>query len=240
VGRTLFEQVRQKRGSQQVADQIRELIINGTLKPSTQLPSEREMAVQFGVSRATLREALQSLASLGYLEVRHGIGTTVSQHAAIGDPGLWVPWLASHRDDVVTLLDVREALEVKAAALAAEAVAARRPETAEMMKAVAANLASWGKTSVRDDIVDIERLDMEFHLLITEMSGNSLLLRLDTSINHLISDRKGVMSVPGRSRQSLAEHRQIRRAIRGGDPGAAASAMAAHMASLKATVRELA
>lgn len=198
------------------------------------------MAAQFGVSRATLREAIQALASLGYLEVRHGIGTTVSPHAAIGDPGLWVPWLASHRDDVMTLLDVREALEVKAAALAATAIAAGRTGTAELMKSIAANLASWAKTSVRDNVTDIERLDMEFHLLITEMSGNSLLLRLDTSINHLISDRKGVMSVPGRAKQSLAEHRQIQRAVRHGDPAAAAAAMAKHMSSLKATVRQLA
>lgn len=223
-----------------MADQIRALIENRSLPPGAKLPSERELALQMGVSRATVREAIQSLASLGYLEVRHGFGTLVSQHATtLEDPAYWVPWLSDHRADVLALLDVREALEVKAAALAAEAVAERAAEVAPLLRAMDENLNQWEAAAGDHDVDSLEHLDLEFHALIAEMSGNGYLLRLAKSINHVIFDRRAVLAVPGRAGRSLTEHVPIAKALRSSDPPAAAAAMAEHMGSLKATVRQL-
>ncbi|HEY3313836.1 MAG TPA: FCD domain-containing protein [Bacillota bacterium] len=223
-----------------MADQIKTLIENHSLQPGGRLPAERELASQLGVSRATVREAIQSLASLGYLEVRHGVGTLVSQHATtLEDPAYWVPWLSDHRTDVLALLDVREALEVKAAALAAEAVARQAPEVGPLLRAIEENVAQWERAAQDRDVDSLEHLDLEFHALIAEMSGNGYLLRLAKSINHVIFDRRAVLAVPGRAGRSLTEHVPIIEALRSADPVAASVAMAGHMGSLKATVRQL-
>lgn len=237
---SIFERVQPRNGSHQVAKQIKTLIENRSLQAGARLPSERELSAQLGVSRATVREAIQSLASLGYLEVRHGFGTLVSQHVTtLEDPAYWVPWLSDHRSDVLALLDVREALEVRAAALAAEAVAKPVAEVVPLLRAMDDNLAQWEEAARNRDVDSLEHLDLEFHALIAEMSGNGYLLRLAKSINHVIFDRRAVLAVPGRAGRSLTEHVPIAEALRKADPAAAAAAMTVHMGSLKATVRQL-
>jgi GntR family transcriptional repressor for pyruvate dehydrogenase complex len=237
-GSALFTPVRRVRGSRQVVEQIRRLVEEGTLRPGQRLPAERELAGQFGVSRATLREAVQSLASLGLLEVRQGIGTVVSPHATtLEDPAYWLPWLSAHLDDVVALLEVREALEAKAAELAAEGVAAGAVG-AELLEQAEANLAGMGEAAAAADIGSLERWDLEFHALLAELSGNKYLLRLSRSVNHVFADRRAVMAIPGRAVQSVAEHHRILEAVRAGDALGAAQTMAQHIASTKATVME--
>ena len=61
----------------QIAEQIKKLISEGTLKVGDRLPSERELSIQFNVSRSTVRESLTALEILGLIEVRTGLGTFV-------------------------------------------------------------------------------------------------------------------------------------------------------------------
>ncbi len=236
----MFTPVRRVHGSRQVVEQIKKLVDEGDLSPGQRLPAERELAARFGVSRATLREAVQSLSSLGLLEVRQGVGTIVSPHATtLEDPAYWLPWLTAHREDVVALLEVREALETKSAALAAGAVAQGRPGVAAILLALERNLEEMGKAVERSDIMSLERLDLEFHSLLAQVGGNKYLLRLARSVNHVFADRRAIMSIPGRGGRSLAEHRPILAAVRSGRPAAAAEAMASHIVSTRATVLEM-
>lgn len=236
----MFTPVRRVHGSRQVVEQIKKLVDEGGLRPGQRLPSERELAAQFGVSRATLREAVHSLASLGLLEVRQGIGTIVSPHATtLEDPACWLPWLTAHREDVVALLEVREALETKSAALAAGAAAEGKPGVDAILGLAGRNLEEMEGAVERSDLIALERLDLEFHSLIAQISGNKYLLRLARSVNHVFTDRRAIMSIPGRGGRSLAEHRPILTAIRSGQPAAAAEAMAYHIASTRATVLEM-
>ena len=89
--------------SQQVFDQLREQILSGSWKPGQKLPSENELAAQFGVSRVTVRNALQKLSGLGLLETRFGEGSFRAPSArspAAGPPtgrspgcgSWWIRW----------------------------------------------------------------------------------------------------------------------------------------------------
>jgi GntR family transcriptional regulator, transcriptional repressor for pyruvate dehydrogenase complex len=69
---TIFRSIKGKRAFEEIADQIRELIFTGVLKPGDKLPSERELAEQFGAGRMVLREALRILENAGFLNIRQG------------------------------------------------------------------------------------------------------------------------------------------------------------------------
>lgn len=235
-----FQPVTQVRGSRQVMEQIKQSILDGVYRPGESLPSHSALAEQFGVSRTTIREAVQSLASLGFLEIRQGIGTLVSSHATtLEDPALWLPWLTEHKEDVMALLDVREALEVKAAVLAAQAVARGAPETAKHLREMEHSLEEMARAAEFQDTAALERWDLEFHASLAQAADNSYLLRLARSINHVWADRRAVMAMPGRAALSLAEHAEVLKAVRAADSAAAAAAVARHLGSAKAAVAQL-
>jgi DNA-binding FadR family transcriptional regulator len=164
----------------------------------------------------------------------------VSHHATtLEDPAYWAPWLSDHREDVMALLEVREALEVKATKLAAEAVAKGSPGVAEHLVALAKNVADMEDAARRVDVSTLERFDLEFHVILGQMSGNRYLLRLAKSINHVFPDRRAVLALPGRAAQSLEEHRRIASAIQEGRPAEAGQAYSDHLRSLQATIEEI-
>ena len=68
----MFKTARVNRISQNIVEQIRDTIISGRLKPGDRLPSEKDLSVEFGVSKASLREAFRALEALGMLEVKQG------------------------------------------------------------------------------------------------------------------------------------------------------------------------
>jgi GntR family transcriptional repressor for pyruvate dehydrogenase complex len=102
---------------ERVAGQLRGLIEAGSLQAGEQLPSERELAEQLGVSRSTVREAVQFLGALGLVEIRHGSGTFVRTDGDL--PSEWLQWTKRHQVEVHELLEVRRGLEAVAAELAA-------------------------------------------------------------------------------------------------------------------------
>ena len=103
-----------------VASELEARILEGSLAPGDRLPSERTLAIDMGVSRPSLREAMQKLVSKGLLTTRHGGGTFVTDRleAHFVDP--WSDMLKGnpllHRD----LLEFRQMLESQAASLAAD------------------------------------------------------------------------------------------------------------------------
>src|SRR5438445_791686 len=114
-----FETVRKVRRYEQVADQIRRLISEGTLQTGDLLPPERELAVRLGVGRSSVRDAVRTLEVMGILEPRQGHGTVVRDPSA---DSLVVPLasvLTRKREMVVELLDVRRIIEPALGARAA-------------------------------------------------------------------------------------------------------------------------
>ena len=205
---------------EQVAEQITTWIAENGLSAGDRLPPERELATRLGVSRATLSQALVALEVIGVVAVRHGDGTVLT-----GSPGTTriVEAIRSHADRLPEIIETRDALETKIAALAA----ARRTDEDlaridDALGAMAADIESGGR-----GVEGVER----FHGAVTAAAHSLLLARLMDEIADLIKQtRIESLSQPGRPRDSLAGHRAIAEAIRAGDPQGASTAMHAHVA----------
>ena len=204
---------------EQVAEQISQWIAENGLEAGDRLPPERELAVRLGVSRATLSQALVALEVVGVVAVRHGDGTVLTDKA--GSARI-IDAIRAHADRLPEVIEARDALETKLAALAAQ----RRTDAD--LAAIEAGLQQMER--------DIEAGgrgvdgDEVFHGAVTAAAYSPLLAQMMATIRQLIVEtRIESLSQPGRPRDSLAGHRRIADAIRAGDPAAAASAMHEHV-----------
>jgi GntR family transcriptional regulator, transcriptional repressor for pyruvate dehydrogenase complex len=204
---------------EQVADQISTWIAENGLHPGDRLPPERELAQRLGVSRATLSQALVALEVIGVVVVRHGDGTVLTERARTGPV---IEAIRAHADRLPEIIEARDALESKLAALAA----VRRTD---------ADLAAI-RAALEEMERDIEaggrgvEADEQFHGAITAAARSDLLTQMMVAIHDLIREtRLESLSQPGRPRESLAGHQKVADAIAAGDPDAATQAMHEHV-----------
>ncbi len=219
-GSRLPDRVHRSRLYEQVADQIMGWIGSEGLRPGDRLPPERELATRLGVSRATLSQALVALEVVGAVTVRHGDGTVVTARPA-AEP--ITEAIREHADRLPAVIEARDALESKLAALAAE----RRTEDDlrvidDALRLMARDVEEGGRGVEGDE---------RFHAAVTGAAHSSLLAQMMATISELIAEtRLESLSQPGRPRASLAGHRLIAEAIAARDPDAAARAMHQHVA----------
>ena len=212
---------------------IRKLITQLKLGPGDRLPGERQLAAKFKLSRGTIREALQFLAALSLVEIRHGGGCFL--RAASGDNEQvragWRDWVAQHRGRVLETLEVRLGCETFAARLAA-----RRAGPSELEKLVEA-LRGMKIAAETHDVPAFVQSDIDFHAALLQAAGNKTLEELVGALGRaLIPERAAILDVSGRAPRSFAEHTAIYEAIRQGDPQAAAHAMHQHLESVRRDV----
>jgi GntR family transcriptional repressor for pyruvate dehydrogenase complex len=212
--------VQRPRLYEQVANQIQAWITENALKVGDRLPPERELASRLGVSRATVSQALVAMEVVGMVSVRHGDGVVLLEPAGSAKV---VNALRRHAQQLPEIIEAREALETKLAALAAD----RRSESdlAAMYDALALmerDIATGGRGVEGDE---------RFHAAVTAAGHSPLLAKLMAEISDLIREtRISSLSQPDRPVNSLRGHRKIADAIRAGDAEAAAQAMQEHVA----------
>ncbi|MBA3780495.1 MAG: FadR family transcriptional regulator [Nocardioides sp.] len=204
---------------EQVAEQITTWISQNGLTTGDRLPPERELASRLGVSRATLSQALVALEVIGVVAVRHGDGTVVT-----GSPGASriADAIRAHADRLPEIIETRDALETKIAALAAvrrtDEDLARINDALQVMEE---DVEAGGRGVEGDE---------RFHGAVTAAAHSRLLARLMDEIGDLIKEsRIESLSQPGRPRDSLAGHRAVADAIAAGDAAGAATAMHEHV-----------
>jgi GntR family transcriptional repressor for pyruvate dehydrogenase complex len=213
--------------STQVREQLEQAIERGEYNPGDRLPSERELAELFGVSRVSVREALRSLEAVGLVEVRHGAGTIVLDPTQRATRDL-SRWMKANRGEVLELLTVRAALDELAGEEASKhhdpaGIAAIR----EAHDAFAAAAAAG-----RSD--RLSSLDMTFHLAVADASGSQLLRNLLAELHgHLAESRSVFFGPSDRAKASAREHGAILAAIEKGDGAAARRATKKHIASVR-------
>jgi DNA-binding FadR family transcriptional regulator len=205
----------------QVVERLERAILSGELAPGDQLPSERDISAELGVSRSVVREALGRLASLGLVRSVHGSGTRVEtptgRQVTVGYQRLL------QRGDVrlEQLAAVRLPLEV---AIAAQA-AARRTESHLARLREAQKLLGNPHGSLEGHV----KADLEFHAALAEATGNPMFAVVLAPIQELlIESRRRTL---GRYGAELAHghHAKILAAVEAGSPDAAAQAMREHL-----------
>jgi len=217
-----FKPVESRRLYQQIADQIRELIDRSGFEAGTRLPAERDLALQLGVSRPSLREALIALDVEGRVEVRGGSGVYVSAAKPGPAPGR----TAAMGESPSQLMEARSVIEGEVVTLACARITpqllARLHEILNGMEAAIER---------RRTKLDLDR---QFHLTLAESAGNAVLSRL---VAELFDERHSPISAKISSRfentrtwkLALAEHEAILKAVEARDPIAAQAAMRAHL-----------
>ena len=202
---------------------VRSLIFSGELAPGDRLPPSRELAAQLGISPVTLRLALRSLQSLGYVVTGRGAqaGSRVSDIETLG--GCWAAWASRHADDVDGIFELRATVETRIAWLAAE----RR--TVEDMSAIDAANAMLSETHR-----GVLRWNAAFHDAIAAAAHSRELAAV-------MAEARGKLFLPvdlalrqHRLDEISRDHASIARAIRQKDPAAASAAMGAHVDAVKA------
>ena len=204
---------------EQLVERLLEFISEEGLEPGQRLPTERDLAQQLGVSRASVAQAVVALEVQGVLGVRQGDGIYLVR---VADPTESVQELLKRRQRLPEILEAREAIEVKVTSLAAQ----RR--TDEDMAAIDAAVAHMAK-EVEEGEHGYEG-DLRFHAAVTAAAHNSVLSGLTNMLAEAIQEtRRESLSQPGRPRRSLASHQRIADAIRSGDPAKAARAARQHI-----------
>jgi DNA-binding FadR family transcriptional regulator len=222
-GAQLFSKTLKRRAYEDIVEQIERAILTGEMSEADRLPSERELIEQFGVSRATIREALRVLQSRGLIEVRHGDPAGALVRA---NPGASVATLlnALFRADRLTLADViqfRMLVESAAAALAAKSppksIAAIRKAYSEMETA-----ATWNE-QVQADVL--------FHRQIAEASKNPLFVLVVDALHQFrpVATWLAKRSLDDARRQTLEVHGMILDAIEARDAKKAAELSRYHL-----------
>ena len=210
---------------------IKNMILDGHLKPGDRLPREADLADQLGISRGSLREAVKALSMIRIHDVRRGDGTYVTSL----EPELLLETLTFvidfHQDsDILDLFEVRRALEPMAAEKAARLMPAE--DAADL-------LAHVDSISVDDAVDAWVANDMEFHHRIALAADNSVLCLLADSVaarTHQARVWRGVTQQDA-FEQTRREHRAIAQAIAERQPSVAAAYALAHVAGIEGWLR---
>ncbi|MBV8933160.1 MAG: FadR family transcriptional regulator [Kutzneria sp.] len=195
----------------QVIEQMRQAISSGEWPVGRRIPAEPELVTALGVGRNTVREAVRALAHAGLLEVRQGDGTFVRATSELSGA---VRRLVD--EELLDVLEVRRALEVEGARLAA----IRR--TDEDVRGLEELLDERNAAEARQNWPEMIERDTLFHLMVVQSSHNAVLAELHRGLTEVIraSVAVGVTDTPGGAKQ--ISHDGLLEAIRGGDSERAA------------------
>jgi GntR family transcriptional regulator, transcriptional repressor for pyruvate dehydrogenase complex len=213
---------------EEILAQVRALLARSELRPGDRLPPERELALQLGVSRPSVRAALKSLVSMGLLVARRGSGTYVTD----GPPALVSEPLALltalHGFTLGQIFEARQSLESLLAGMAAER--ATGEHLVDMAEEVANMYASLG------DPQQFLLHDIAFHKAVARASGSPVLAAVAEMVSAMHYERR--RETVGRARdqeQRAGEHRRIFAAIRKGSADEARRAMGEHIVRAQET-----
>ena len=227
-----FQPIKQEKISTKIAGQIKTLINNGDLKPGDALPPERELVKVFNVSRASLREALNTLAGMGFLEMSQQHRTIVKSLAAgrITDPLHHL--LKEDIKTVFELIEVRKAVETWSAYHAATRATAddiaRLEQSVDSMRMK----IEQGFSVVEDDA--------NFHLAISEATHNKIQTHLMFSIYDILKESLGKYYESIKMQDVYDQHCKVVEAIKKRDSALASRRMHEHLDYVETSVKELA
>lgn len=208
--------------TEEVVTQVREMIQHGKLRPGDRLPPERELARQLGISRASLRPGLRSLAATGILTTRHGSGTYIAAGPPVLDSDPLSMLAALHGFTTDKMFEARRLVEVAVAGLAAQHA------TDDQLRLMAEEITET--YAALDNPQEYLVHDFGFHRAVAAASGNPILAAFMEMVADILYERRcKTIGQSGALKESLEMHRKIYRAIRAGNADAARAAMSEHL-----------
>lgn len=223
-----FETIKKESAVSQVTDQILLQIINSTLPPGSRLPSQRDLAIQLGVGRSSIREAINALVVKGYLEPIQGKGTYVKATLPDSEERLEKLSAAVQVSSIFNLMEARVLLECKSAALAAKR---SEPEDLEKLEEVFA-----GISADRENYDLFLESDLRFHITLAEATKNDVICEMTKLVLAKLSDHHSRLKTDQLSKEykkiSVETAIQVFNAVKKRDPASAASWMKKHLSAI--------
>jgi GntR family transcriptional regulator, transcriptional repressor for pyruvate dehydrogenase complex len=220
----VLEAVATQRVSDVIAERLTLAIREGTLKPGDRLPTELELARDFGVGRTSVREGLQKLRAHGLIESRKGLGAFVAAALPADPLADFARWTTTDPRAIEDLVEGRFALEALAAALAALRGSPEEVATLE------GHHRAHAEAGGRGDAAAVIATDEAFHAAIMAAARNQFLQRMyGMFIAELTEFRRNTLALPWAVTRSANGHAAILEAIRRRDPAAARAAMIEHL-----------
>jgi GntR family transcriptional repressor for pyruvate dehydrogenase complex len=227
----MFNSIKRTKISEDIANQIKRLIVDGKLKPGDKLPPERELIKQLGVSRPSLREALNSLVTMGFLEVRQAKRTFVKSVASklIEDPLALL--IKADAQKIFDLIEVRKAIETWAAFHAAQKASGEDIERLDViireMKKAFEEGRSW------------EKEDADFHMAIAKATHNTIHMHIMSGIYDLLRESMAKIFIDrDKVKKLVNHHQQIFNAIKSRSPEKARQKTLDHLNYVESEVKK--
>ena len=211
VNEGIFKPIDEKRTiSEKIVDQITKLVVTGNIKVGDKLPPERELAAMLGVGRSSLREALRSMINMGLLAVKHSEGTYIKK-ADANSLKPYFQWnIMLENATLDDLIEARELIELDVVTKAAER---RTPEDIQKLEATVENMKEN-----EGDKQALVNYDIEFHRMLVEIAGNSIMLSMIEIIRSAMEVWFSyVLSYKHNVSDTIVEHTEIMNAVRTGD-----------------------
>jgi len=209
-----------------VAEEILQLIGELLLRPGDRMPTEKELAARLGTSRTVVRDAVKILSATGRVSAQKGRGLYVADNESMLGARQWGGFFVpTNLDHIFMLFEFRRVQEMQASKLAA-----RRASPSELRVIEAAvQTCHHGYTS--GDNAEFDQGDDDFHLGVAAASHNFFLVSAVREARMLQRRASviGLRGLGGHADAAVGEHEAIYRAIRDGDPEAAAQATSVHL-----------
>jgi GntR family transcriptional repressor for pyruvate dehydrogenase complex len=224
-----------KKLSDTVLDEITRMFDSGELKEGDKLPNQNVLAAQLGVSRASLRESLHTLAITGVLEQRPGFGSVVRGRLPKNFSDFLSLPLISDAKETIELVEARRYIEVANVELAVEH--ATEEDVAELGRLF---IAMADAVRTNDQSAYVQR-DAEFHHLLAKATGNRFMVHLFLTLRRIMEQfiTESFSALPSMLDRSLADHKNIYEAILQRNRGRAVREMTRHMANIRKAMENL-
>ena len=228
-----MSRILKKKTADYVLEEIRQMILKGQLNQGDKLPNQNEFALQLGVSRPSLREALQTLTQIGAIEQRPGMGTVLvsKAHALIAN-NLNLPFM-SDAQGTIELTEIRHLIETGMIALAV--VRATNEEIAE----IGGVLKEAVKAARKGNIEEYYQQDLVFHHLIAKATHNRYVMHVFQTIRQSLEQflREAFLVMPEAIDQSAKDHLAILEALKSRNPEKAVEAMSRHLLMVQEKIK---
>jgi GntR family transcriptional repressor for pyruvate dehydrogenase complex len=225
----MFKPIKQVKVSDEIVDQIRNLISQGKLKPGDRLLPERELIREFDVSRPSLREALNSLITMGFLEIK-GKRTFIKSVASESMQNPLSLLIKADTQKIFDLIEVRKAIEAWGAFLAAQRA------TEEDIKKLANIIEEMRKAF--EEGRTWEKQDADFHLGMAQATHNTIQTHVMSTIYDLLRESVAkIFKDRSKVKKLLDHHYRIFSAIKNHSPDKARERTLEHLNYVESQVK---